>query len=481
MKKLVIIILLAFVAIGQTEAQRLTDNAIYYHSFRSPWSNSYNPALFPASSGFYFTTAKTDVDLSLPLSYKDLNLQYDAARDVTVLNVSDFMNNLVETGFAGSFGANLNILGFGFTAKEKLHFSASAGVRIDGSFNLPMGLFDLITKGNINEDNNTLDFGADNILNVQAYGYASLSAALKLPVLPLTIGARVNVLDGLVSASADNLSVELTTADDISKMTLATDYKLHVAGIPDIASREDIANLLEEFKDIKNIDIKELLKKVSFPTNLGFTFDLGAKAKLGIIDLSVAVKDLGPGIHWTTNPITIVPKQKDVTLSFEGVELNSLLTNGRLDTSFISRYKDSLLAMIDYTTEEESYWQSMPTHLYLGASASLGKAFRVGYLFQGLWHNGWFSNHHVATNPFACNNTLSANINLVNWLEIGIANSFTYDGNNISFLNPGASLTVGFGGKFQLFAAVEYVSSIYLAEMKAAHVLFGVNVVGLRK
>lgn len=478
MKKFVIIILLACVAIGQTEAQRLTDNAIYYHSFRSPWSNSYNPALFPASSGFYLTTAKTDVNLSLPLSYKDLNLQYDETRDVTVLNVSDLMNNLVETGCASTFGANVNILGFGFTVKENLHFSASAGIRMDGSLNLPMGLFEMITKGNINEDN-LLNFGADNILKVQAYGYASLSAALKLPVLPLTIGARVNVLDGIVSASADNLSVALTTADDISKMTLTSDYRLHVAGIPNFKSREDIENILGNFENLKDIDIKELLKKI--PTNLGFTFDLGAKAKLGLFDLSVAVKDLGPGIHWTTNPITIVPKQKDVTLSFEGVELSTLLTNGRIDTSFISRYKDSLLAMIDYTTEEESYWQSQPTHLYLGASASLGKMLRVGYLFQGLWHNGWFSNHHVATNPFACNNTLSANINLVNWLEIGVANSFTYDGTTFSTFNPGASLTIDFGGKFQLFAAVEYVSSLYLAEIKAAHVLFGINVVGLKK
>lgn len=470
MKKITLFVIITMLAAMSVQAQRITDNGIFYHSFRSPWSNSYNPALFPDKSGGYFTTAKTDVNVSLPISYKDLNLQYDAERDVSVLNVSDLMNKLVENGCAASFGADINALGFGFTVKDKLHISASAGVRIDGGFNIPMGLLEMVTEGNLN-DGNCLNFGAENILSIQAYGYASVSAALKVPVLPLTIGARINVLDGLVSAAADNLSVELTTAEDISKMTLATDYRLHVAGIPNI----------KDVEDFKDADFEEILKNFSFPTNLGFTFDLGAKAKLGIFDLSVSVKDLGPGIHWTTNPITIVPKTKDITLSFDGVELSTLLTNGSIDTSFISNYKDSLLAMIDYTTESESYWYSMPTHMYLGASASLGKFLRVGYLFQGLWHNGWFSNHKVATNPFACNNTLSANVNLMNWLEIGVANSFTYDGTHFTAFNPGASLTVGFGGKFQLFAAVEYVSSLYLTELKAAHVLFGINVVGLKK
>lgn len=477
MKRITLILAFVLLALGQAQAQRITDNGIFYHSFRSPWSNSYNPALFPNKSGGYFTTAKTDINLDLPLSYKDLGLQYDPERDVTILNVNDVVNNLIDNGCHLGVSTDLNVLGFGFTVKNKLHISASAGVRIDGSANVPLGLLELVSEGNINSNEmNSINFGAENILNLQAYGYASVSAALKLPVLPLTVGARVNVLDGLVSAAVDNLSVDLRTSDDISKMTLTSDYRLHLAGLPTIEDLEDLKDI-----DFSNIDIKNILSEFKFPTNFGFTFDLGAKASLGMFDLSMSIKDLGPGIHWTYNPIAIVPKTRDITISFDGVELSTLLTNGEIDTSFISNFKDSLLAMIDYTEVEEDFWYSMPTHMYIGASAHLGDFLRVGYLFQGLWHNGWFSNHHVSGTPFACNNTLSANLNFFNWLELGVANSFTYDGTNFTAFNPGASLTVGLGGKFQLFAAVEYVSSIYLAEIKAAHVLFGINIVGLKK
>ena len=72
-------------------------------------------------------------------------------------------------------------------------------------------------------------------------------------------------------------------------------------------------------------------------------------------------------------------------------------------------------------------------------------------------------------------------LNIFNWLELAAANSFTYDGNHFAFLNPGASVTVGLGGRFQLFASVEYLSSLYLTELKSAHVVFGINMVGLKK
>ena len=214
------------------------------------------------------------------------------------------------------------------------------------------------------------------------------------------------------------------------------------------------------------------IKKI-IPNNFGYTFDLGAKLKVNIFDLSMSIVDLGPGAHWQQNPLTIVPKQQDITITFDGIDLSTLLTNGVIDTSFIGRFKDSALAMIDYTTEENDFWYCVPTRLYLGASASLGKLLRVGYLLQGQWSNGWFSNHRTDSNPFACNNTLSAHFNLFNWLELSVANSVTKDANNNwSWGNPGLAVTLSPGRKLQIFAALEYMSSMRLAKVKAAHVMF---------
>lgn len=462
-------VLLMGMAMGNAQAQQITDNAVFYHSIRSPWSNSLNPALFPNESGWYATTAKTSVQLALPMSYEDFGLRYDPERDVTVLNVNHVLNQLKLYGCHFDHNSDVNLLGFGFTIKDNLHVTASAGVKYLTSFTVPLGFIELLTEGNINESHH-IDFGAKDIFNGQMYAYASVGAAFKLPLFPLTIGARVNVIDGLMAVSVDNLSIDLATSEDISSMQLKSDYLIHTAGVAKL-SVDDLGKFSFEWDNIKKI----------IPNNFGYTFDLGAKLKVNIFDLSMSIVDLGPGAHWQQNPLTIVPKQQDVTITFDGIDLSTLITNGVIDTSFIGRFKDSALAMIDYTTEENDFWYCVPTRLYLGASASLGKLLRVGYLLQGQWTNGWFSNHHTDSNPFACNNTLSAHFNLFNWMELSVANSITKDANNNwSWGNPGIAVTLSPGRKLQVFAALEYMSSMRLAKVKAAHVMFGVNMVGLK-
>ncbi len=415
------------------------------------------------------TTAKTSVQLALPMSYEDFHLQYDPVRDVTVLNLNTVLEQLKINGCHFDHNTDVNLLGFGFTIGDKLHLTASAGVKYLTSFTVPLGFFDLLAEGNVNESHH-IDFGASDIFNGQMYAYASVGAAFKVPFIPLTVGARVNVLDGLMAISIDNLKIDLATADDISSIQLSTDYLLHMAGIAKL-SMDDLGQFSFEWDNIQKM----------IPNNFGFSLDIGAKLKVNIFDLSMSIVDLGPGAHWKQNPITIIPKQKDITITFDGIDLSTLITNGIVDTSFIGRFKDSLLAMIDYVTEENDYWYSVPTRMYLGASVSLGKLLRAGYLFQGQWFNGWFNNHHSGENHFACNNTLSAHLNLFNWMELSATNSFTYNGERTTWLNPGFAVTLSPGRRLQLFAAIEYLSSMRLTQVKAAHVMFGVNMVGLKK
>ena len=81
---------------GRATAQSLNDNGIFYHSFNSPWSYSINPALFPTNLSRYSTLPRTNVDLSLPFSYRDLDLHYDPERGATIFNLSDFLNMLYD-------------------------------------------------------------------------------------------------------------------------------------------------------------------------------------------------------------------------------------------------------------------------------------------------------------------------------------------------------------------------------------------------
>ena len=136
------IVMLSGLALGNvSQAQQITDNAVFYHSIRSPWSNSLNPALFPNESGWYMTTAKTSVQLALPMSYEDFGLRYDPVRDVTVLDVNHVLEQLRTKGCHIDHNTDVNLLGMGFTISDKLHLTASAGVKYLTSFTVPLGFF----------------------------------------------------------------------------------------------------------------------------------------------------------------------------------------------------------------------------------------------------------------------------------------------------------------------------------------------------
>ena len=135
---------------------------------------------------------------------------------------------------------------------------------------------------------------------------------------------------------------------------------------------------------------------------------------------------------------------------------------------------DSLVGLLDYKTESESFWYAPPTRLYFGVSFSLQEFLRVGYLLHGEWSNGLFRPSQAAS-VFRYNNSLSAHFSLLRWLELGVANSFSYDGEKFGWLNPGLSVTVNAARRMQFYAAVDYVSNFYATDIRGAHIYFGVN------
>jgi len=451
--------LLTFIPI-HSEAQHLSDNSIFYHSFRSPYANHYNPTLFPKEADWYVTLPRIGAGIASPISYNDLGLRYDAQRDVSVLNLNDFFAKLQQTGGKFNWDVDADLIGVGFKIKDMVNVNIATGVRVDGALDIPLGIIDFINEGNTGE-NQHLDFGNLETFYTQAYGYLSVGGGVKIPTLPLTVGARANILNGIAVASVSNLSVDLTTAEDMSYVQLASDFLVHTAGITHI-----------KIGDSLSFDWDP---QIGFPSNYGFTFDLGASAKLGIFDLSLSILDIGPGIKWSEAPSIIVPKHQETTITFDGIDLTDVVYGGDVDTAYLSSFKDSLMNMIDYTVQTDPFRRSLPTKAYLGASATFNDMVRVGYLFYGNWSKG------AMKETFRCNNTFSAHLNLSNWVELSVANSFTYDGKNFSMFNPGLAATLALGEIVQLYVAVDYLSNIYLADMKSAHFYLGINIVGKSK
>lgn len=461
-----IMLALAFATIPSIRAQRLGSNDVFFHSFRSPLATRLNPAAFPDSSKWYVTLPRVDAGLTMPVSYNDFGLQYDASRDTTVFNINDFLNTLDSCGSQFNINADVDLIGFGFKV-GRLSFNAATGVRVTSGLCVPLGATQLVTDGNVASET-PIEMGCENFFNIQAFGHISLGAAYALPQIPLTVGGRVNLLDGLATLSANDLSMKLTTSDGGQMMQVSADYLMHMAGMA----------YLEENADGEMELAYDTVSFSNLPApNWGCTFDLGATYQLGNVKLSASLLDIGPGVHWTKHPSTIVPKHQNATLSFDGLDLSSLLTNGSLDTAFASNLKDSLLSLVDYQTEYTDFWAGVPTRIYVGASYSLGKLLRVGYLLHGEWDRGLFDKHST----FRCNNTLSATANLFDWFDLTLANAVSFDGSKADFFNPGISASLNIGRVVQMYLALDYVSNIYATDLKAARFFLGLNIVGYSK
>lgn len=464
-RKTIILILLAlfFIPAPSAGAQRLGSNDVFYHAFRSPLSTRLNPALFPSSSKWYVTLPRIGAELTMPLSYNDFGLQYDESRDTTVLNLNNLFHTLDSCGSRFSLNADIDLLGFGFRAGQ-LSFNFASGIRVSSGLCVPLGATQLVTEGNLGSEY-PIEMGCSDFFHAQAFGYAALGVAYTLPSKPITIGARLNLLDGIATLTADNLSLLLTTHDDGQALQVSADYLMHSAGMVYLEKTDDNNfNIAYDSVSLSNLPA----------ANLGCTFDLGASYTLGSLNLSASLLDVGPGIHWINHTTTIVPKHTDATLTFDGLDLSSLLTNGELDTAFTSKLVDSLLNIVDYETQSSDFWAGVPTRLYLGASYSISSFLRVGYLMHGEWDRGLFYKH----NTFRCSNTLSATANLFDWFDVTLANSFNYDGIALDAFNPGIAFSLNIAKVVQFYFSLDYISNIYATDIKSARFFFGMNIVG---
>lgn len=441
----------------KSQAQVIGDNSIFFHSFHQPMANKLNPTMFPTRSGWYVSLPRIDMMLALPLSYNDLGLQYDPQRDATVLNLNHLLDQVRGNKLGFRMAMDFDLLGFGVRLNEFASIHMSSGVRTTGHFSIPTGVLEFLADGNAGEVKE-MDFGQQKLLSAHAYAYVSLGGGWHLPELPISIGARVNLLNGIQTMAVDNLSLQMTTAEDISNVRMRSDFMVHSAGLLGFGMDED--GQLQTNTELR------------MPNNWGVSMDLGVRAKLGMFDLSLSLLDLGQGIYWKDNAITLVPKSQERSVSFDGLELTDLLHGGSVDTTFLSQMRDSLSNMISYTTKDGYYWSGLPTRMFFGASATVLDMLKVGYLFHGEWDKG------ALKTTFRCNNTLSAHANLMNWLELTVANSFTFDGRKMDFFNPGASITISTAALIQFYIAADYVSNMYLTNLRAGHIYLGLNIVG---
>ena len=142
-------------------------------------------------------------------------------------------------------------------------------------------------------------------------------------------------------------------------------------------------------------------------------------------------------------------------LDFDGFQVESFE-----DPDYFKNYTDSLLNRLNFKAEDKTFSYAPPPKAYVSESYPILNTLRVGYLVPcGM---GGRVVPPQPLRPFPLQQSLSAHVSLFDWIEVAAANSLSYDGESFSFFNPGLFVSINLAQSFQIYAAVDYISSFYL-------------------
>lgn len=457
-----ITLLLALPCGKQAQAQTST---LLYSSTILPHGNSMNPAFFP-NTGLYLALPSLNMDLGMPISYSEL-LQYDPVNNVSNINLNNIANNLME---GNSFSINPQIYALGLGIKLGNSF-LTASAQVKGNINLtaPAGLLTFLNEGNMNYlgEGNELELISGNLLNVNMYAEAAVGFGHKfdLPIGELTAGIRLKALDGLMNLSTSNTYARLYTKEDLTALRANLYYQINTAGMMGFDANGNPTVTIHTTDNLFD--------------NMSFGVDFGARWETDNFDISFSVLDLGTRLNWNQNVMQIVPENGETSFTFEGIDASGLIQGGKLDTSFLSTFKDTLMSMTNYVTRDgESYWTSVPTRINLGAFYKVGSILRVGAVFHGEIDrqiNSFELNLDDVKTAVRSNITLMANVNIFNWLEVMVGNSIVDDGVKATALNPSIGIAANPLTCIQAYFLLDYISNIYLVDARRANLTLGVS------
>ncbi|MDO4216941.1 MAG: DUF5723 family protein [Bacteroidales bacterium] len=442
------------------------NSTLLFSSDILPHGNVMNPAFFP-NTPFYLALPSATLNMALPLAYSDI-IQYDAANQVTNINLNNITNQLME---GNTFTINPDIYAVGLGLKiGKTFVTLSSQVKTHIAINPPTGLLTFLNEGNMNHlgAGNEVYITDGNILHVSSYAEVGLGLGrtFALPMGDLTVGARVKLIDGIADIHTTNTFARIYTSEDLSTMRADVNYQLGAAGMFPI-SLDTAGNFI-----IGNPQLP--------PTNYSVGFDLGARWQWEKLDVAFSILDLGSRINWDQNVVKLIPESGNgAGFTFEGIDLNGVIQNGTLDSTFTQQLSDSLSALMNYTmVDGESYWTSTPTRINLSAFYRPLPLLKVGAIFHGELDRG-VNSYNLTTeevvSTFRQNITLMANLNLMNWIEVMVGNSVVSDGLRTTVINPSVGVTLSPFKTLQAYFMLDYISNIYLVDAKSAKLTAGVS------
>lgn len=483
-------------AAGSVNAQYSETNNLFYFAQRAPQSNMLNPAFFP--SAFYIQLpGLNSLQLGLPLSIGDV-VHYDANQQANIVDLNNILTTLGEDNHF-RLGADINLIGLGLRVAG-VFVDANMQLKTNFNLGLPIDAINFVLNGNVQPDGTPypeMPILDGDFFNMQMYLETSVGAGLRVPLTNLTVGAHVKLLSGIVNLNTDNTKVTFETDPDYESVRAKMYYEVMGSSIVPIDTTGGNGNIIENM--INGLDPQSILQSVLDINggNSGLAFDIGAKYDLGPFTISASINDISAGIHWQKNVVSLTPKGGQGTIEFNGMDITNLLNRGSVNFDTLADYfKYQMEAMTpEFKVNEGDYWYTIPTKMNIAATVNLG-LLKAGILMHGQWDRGLLARKAINSasdlaldlgedgfkglkNTFRFNTTLSAGVNLFNWIELVVGSSVVYDGHSKigldNFLNPGVGIIVTPATLIQAYVMMDYASSMYFTQMKAFNFKMGFN------
>lgn len=240
------------------------------------------------------------------ISVSSFIYQKDGGDLVTLLDgtisANEALGNIKDGANFTALESRFELFNFGAYCKDKKSFwSFNIGLRTNASVSVPYEFFEFVKMG---KENNISDINlyAESFMDV-GFGYS------KVVNDKLTVGGRVKVLVGLMSANLNISKFDVDMNADEWKVDAAGELDIYGPGLTN-----EGAIVGEEF-DFDNIEMGSIT-----PAGYGAAIDLGAEYKvLDQLKVSLAVNDLG-FIKWgASNNVSAVMA---ATQSFAGVDID---------------------------------------------------------------------------------------------------------------------------------------------------------------
>lgn len=311
-------------------------------------SNLTNPAMLPEKK----------IHIMLPSVLVTGNSDY-SLNDFIHVDAESGRRQLVDTIILAKLtnsnklavNTNIQTIGVSFPISKKMRISINHAVVGDNNFDIKGDLARAVVRGISQFAGKTVSFGSSEYGNLRNELGVSIAYALNSNI---NLGVRVKLLSGVAAVFTPTIKVDATFDAAAKQINFNNDFS---------------AVTFSENK------IKDIAGKIinPFSSNRGFSFDLGGTYKVGKLNLSASLLDIGGSINWKSEGKTYSTKGNFI---YNGNDAPGLFNPAR------TGYVDTLKKYIGYTeTASATYTQNLPLRIYLSATYDVNNFLRLGALF----------------------------------------------------------------------------------------------------